>query len=290
MAFTIKEADVVADASYSGRPSTMMTADGKIYGSVGPFSASSAGIHILPHIFVQAEAQVGELSEAMLKRTDWSFGFIQCVSLGQFFAVYSGAKSNAGSIIVRTLEDSGRAYPDYESSRRGDAARPWTRTRSERFTYDAGKKSIRATSDDGPAFSIPSVLRNQMTSADNYIEEVVDARRICCAFVVEEAGQTPKRRILSHSMWDIRLAFAYKWRKGKIVPTTRGTVSVSDFKFGAPTDPDLAKFMEDSFLTRTSYNELATAEIDRTFRAIKSDKKKESDTWTLGTPKDFYVP
>lgn len=291
--FNVRESDVTVNIFNTTNPAVRLDKGSSlIFGSVGPMSVAADGSSImLAHIQLLAEITVGKLAPEVLARTDWSFGFIQAVSLGAFFAVWSGAKSNTGSVSLRLLDDTGRTFPDADrESPEGRAASPFTKPRATRFKFDAAQGIINCDTGDGPGFRIPATIRNLKTSADNFLEFVKDSRQICCALVVEEQAETPKIRFIGHSIWDLHLVFKLKWVKGNIVSQSSSTVNVGKFKFGPPDDPDLKKMLDPSFLTRTTYNEQATRELNTNIKAQLSDKKDERDTWGLSTPQDFFIP
>jgi hypothetical protein len=228
---------------------------------------------------------VGPLSSAVLARTDWSFGFIQAIKTGQFFASWSGVKSNAGSVSVNILNTA-----DLRKDTDDTAAAPFTRPRAIRFTFEPTNGKIKCQTNDSPSFGVPSSIKNLTTSADNFLDFVKDARQLCCALVVEEQAETPKLRFLAHSIWDIRLAFSLRWVKGNIVVSNSSKVSVGQFKFGPPDDPDFKKMLDSQVLAGDSYNKVASDELTRNVTALHSDKKTESGTWFLSTPPNFFTP
>jgi hypothetical protein len=292
MLFNIKPSDVNVDVSDATSPAIRLEVlSSRIFGAVGPFSVDAAGKLLLTKpIFLSADIVVGTLPAAVLARSDWSFGFVQAISLGQFFATWSGAKSNAGSVSVN-FDDTGSVFPDFDDDTPdGRAASPFTRKRADRFKYDPAKGKIRCENSDGPAFVLPAIIKNLKTSADNFLQSVKDARQICCALVVEEQAEKPKLRFIGHSIWDLHLLFELKWVRGNIVPTSSSKVSVGQFKFGPPDDPDLKQMLDDKILGRTTYNKLMTDQLTNTVKALHSDKKVESDTWFLSTPRDFFKP
>jgi hypothetical protein len=115
MLFNVKPSDVVVNVSDTTRGSTELdSVASRIFGSVGPLNLARGRVGVLPHIQLSAEIAVGALSPQTLARIDWSFGYIQAISLGSFFMVYSGAKSNAGSVTMQIMDDTGRVFPDFD--------------------------------------------------------------------------------------------------------------------------------------------------------------------------------
>ncbi len=289
--------DVDMTASHNATPSFVLKPTAlspeSFAASLGPFSKTENGFEPVPATTFIAKIKVGSLDESDLKNAQ--FGFIQAIRVDARFVLYSGMRSNTGSVV---MED-GRfnTYPDSEKN-----ARPWTRIPASRFKFDSATGEVTCKTQDAPNFSIFTAIDNTSfdgTRPRNYLQSVKCSYSLCCALVVEDARKKPVKRIVGHSMWDFTLRFEFLWklmRRPNLAEPLISSASVvnsskakiGDFVADAPIDPDFAKMVDDSFLTREDYN----VEVDRFYHAQYNNPKQSGRTDTkeraISAPNNFF--
>jgi hypothetical protein len=286
MAFDIKPGDLTYDVfktiQVSGR---LDPTKEQFHFSGGAFSILRDAINKNPYITNLIEIKVGA-QEA----TGWSIGFIQAAEIKNIFLSYSGKSYLLGSVAINLAPEGEFNCPDYfgdidivvDPSLREQI--PWTKKAAERFRYDAKTGIVKCNTSDGPGGHVPAKVSNQTTNVDNFLRAVIDHRRYCCALVLEETKSPPTpRRVISHQIWDLKLALELKWRNG--IPeatTTSSQLIVGDFVYGAPVDPAFVKVADPNYLKGKPRNQVLFERLSSALKGKAPMFRTDTDTTTAG--------
>jgi len=286
----INWSDITVDVADLTNPSSRLSVDRQFVDT--SISLIDIDHKITRSIMASASIVVGQISFENLDREDWSFGFAQALKARETIVEYAGTRTNTGSVVINAIDarDDDQVFTDSDPAGPMDN-RPWTKLKADRFKYFRSRGIIELETRDAPGMRVPAVIGNGASHADNFLRRVSDKREICCVLAVEDRRLFSEPQVLGHSLWTFDLSFTFRWRgKGQqLLAQFIGSVATGQFKEGLPADNGYRKMFDKSFVNGDTFNARATELLTRNIRALKSDRKEESETRFLSVPADFFL-
>lgn len=216
----------------------------------------------------------------------WDYGFIQIMYAGQFYMQYAGAKSGLGSIAIE---------PDFQDTHYLDSnpeTTPWTRPAADR--QDVAGRRVTCYTGDHPAFLTKRKQENfhdgftGSTAIENHFQVINYSMYFLTVLTRRLKIGVNKPEPLASFRWNLRYRFEVKYLQGK-----PNIINNSELKF----DPQ-AKIGEPNFngderkIYENTTGLFFNTSVPTRYRAALakgSPNRKDSKTWFLNIPKDFFV-